>query len=707
MNLYRKLVATFLALAASAAMGAAFPDPLQVADTGLTVINRDTLIRLGGVPLQVTRTEFNKVLADERTRITNNSVGIFTAGDRIRILTEVGERIWVVGTGGTDAQNAAASHLRTVSLPGGSTIVLAGDANTVTATTGPPASGTGANGDVAVDRAANAFYTKAAGVWSLTDTLFPASTTSKVASVAAANAAAIASPNTLGSSYAVGAGAPYAFWRNDGFTTAPSRLIVSGAQGVGNVLTAVFPAGQTGAVQWYRDSGAGPTAISGATASTYTQVLADVGATITAQASAITATTFPQRSMYGQTIRRGGGANDSANAPAGSNVQTMATADRPFTHARFIFSNWDTSNTNTLRCKAVPSATFGSAPSVTTPTDVTVAGSTTITVPTGTAGTDSNNKLAGFVVSDPIAIASIPRTDGGSGYLIALRCYSAGVQNWTLTNSSFTTNYATEYKVRLGGGRDHGTWYNTGADAVTTWNTSYSLSMFGALQNVAIQTFATTPSTEFALFGDSQARGFATTSGFNSSALTVARLGSTEQTPISALVFGSPSMGTQYILANELQWLSAYQPQICAFQVYSTNDGIAQAAFDNAKTRALAFIQAAVAKGCVPILLGTYPYQAHTTTSEGYVIDLHNWIRAQGYDYLIIYNDLGDGASPQRLQSQYSADGTHLNDAGRIFEGTKLLQVIQAIKARLGLAFLGDQLMPPLAANDERFIKAA
>lgn len=58
---------------------------------------------------------------------------------------------------------------------------------------------------------------------------------------------------------------------------------ISGVPGVGNLLTANFASGYTGTVQWYRNG----VAISGATASTYTQISADAGTQITVRATSV------------------------------------------------------------------------------------------------------------------------------------------------------------------------------------------------------------------------------------------------------------------------------------------------------------------------------------------------------------------------------------------------------------------------------------
>lgn len=66
-------------------------------------------------------------------------------------------------------------------------------------------------------------------------------------------------------------------WFSQIINAGQGTISSSGATAVGQVLTAVAPTGVLASgYQWYRDTGAGPVAISGATGATYTRVSADV-----------------------------------------------------------------------------------------------------------------------------------------------------------------------------------------------------------------------------------------------------------------------------------------------------------------------------------------------------------------------------------------------------------------------------------------------
>lgn len=89
-------------------------------------------------------------------------------------------RVWKVTPG----------HARTVLLRPGLEVVLAADTNTLLFGAGAPSNGSGADGDVYVDWAGNAYYTKAAGAWASTGPLYPAGGAGGLPTPAVANGVA-------------------------------------------------------------------------------------------------------------------------------------------------------------------------------------------------------------------------------------------------------------------------------------------------------------------------------------------------------------------------------------------------------------------------------------------------------------------------------------------------------------------------------------
>lgn len=128
-----------------------------VTSAGMPVVNRSSIARAAGFK-HLTRAEFDQAVTDERAAI-GSGAGLYQAGERIYILGEEGYRTWFVGA------DAASSHARTVVLVSGKSAVLAADANASLGTTGAPANGTGANGDIATDWATGQVYIKTSGAW--------------------------------------------------------------------------------------------------------------------------------------------------------------------------------------------------------------------------------------------------------------------------------------------------------------------------------------------------------------------------------------------------------------------------------------------------------------------------------------------------------------------------------------------------------------
>lgn len=139
---------------------------LSVAGTDDPIVTTAQVPRLAGAFLFLGRTEFDAAVTAERTRITNNTIGIYANGQPIRVVGEQPVyRKWTLATGGSAAANAAASHANTVVIRPGLEVTLAADTNVVLIGSG--AAG-GNNGDIFVDFGANTISTKSAGVWSVT-----------------------------------------------------------------------------------------------------------------------------------------------------------------------------------------------------------------------------------------------------------------------------------------------------------------------------------------------------------------------------------------------------------------------------------------------------------------------------------------------------------------------------------------------------------
>jgi hypothetical protein len=133
--------------------------PLGTSNDQIPLVNKTEIWKSSGLHMHF------ETLADLNSGVTREVANIGAAsaiwfnGQPITVASEPAgvQRVWSISL----------QHARTVLLPTGVSVVLAAAGNTVLRTTGAPAGGTGAIGDLAVDFAAGSYYTKTgASVWS-------------------------------------------------------------------------------------------------------------------------------------------------------------------------------------------------------------------------------------------------------------------------------------------------------------------------------------------------------------------------------------------------------------------------------------------------------------------------------------------------------------------------------------------------------------
>jgi hypothetical protein len=135
-------------------------------------VNAAALGRFAGFQMNFANlAALNAAVQDERLNIGDGSP-LWSVG---QVFSVGGEPVGVVRTW-TNTGVAATSHARNVTLRAGLTVTVASDGNNVLATAGAPSTLVGSNGDIAVDFAANSYYTKSSNAWSLTsNAVFPGS----------------------------------------------------------------------------------------------------------------------------------------------------------------------------------------------------------------------------------------------------------------------------------------------------------------------------------------------------------------------------------------------------------------------------------------------------------------------------------------------------------------------------------------------------
>lgn len=189
--------------------------PLGTASTAVPLVRADALKQAAGLSqIYPDSASLQTAVTSEAANVAA-SAGIWSVGQPLGIASEVALGVWRSWNG---------SNARTAVLPGGLTVTLAGDANVVISTSGAPASGTGANGDVAIDRTANVYYLKTSGAWALKGSLLalsPAVGAPSTGSVTLDGSSRVATAARTGRSYS------YAYGTNSYTITASDGAVLT------------------------------------------------------------------------------------------------------------------------------------------------------------------------------------------------------------------------------------------------------------------------------------------------------------------------------------------------------------------------------------------------------------------------------------------------------------------------------------------------
>jgi lysophospholipase L1-like esterase len=129
------------------------------------------------------------------------------------------------------------------------------------------------------------------------------------------------------------------------------------------------------------------------------------------------------------------------------------------------------------------------------------------------------------------------------------------------------------------------------------------------------------------------------------------------------------------------------KPDIVVIETASPNDGVTtQAGFNGMLAKAVAFADACVRAGAVPILKTATPFYTYTTTTDPMRVAMNATVRGIGASGSMLVldadNAVSDSASPlAAIQSRYIAtsDGHHLNDAGHSAIAAALVPLLQQL----------------------------
>lgn len=414
--------------------------------------------------------------------------------------------------------------------------------------------------------------------------------------------------------------------------------------------------------------------------------------------------------LYIETVKRIGGSttgNYVSNSPASGQSAVNRTygqtigLERKGDAVRIVLMNSDISASANVEGVSVYTTNSAATSIPTGPETVVTFGGVAptsdspVVIPAGTAGPSglAHDRIFSYIRSDWMPISMVERTDGGSGYLLHVRIFSSGGLPRVLLPQTFTSSYATGW-LAASGGREFSTWYGTGDLTHTpAWAGATTTTRQFVAPPMIVQVRGTTPILNIGQGFDSQAQGFHAAPGAWTDptgveyygALLAAQKARANGPMFSAANLGSDGMQGSSGHLNIRKWINALDLDAVAFQAWSGNSGYANIERD--KALALETIAYARSKNCVPILMSAYPRIDSTASgqsAEQNLLNLNAWIAVQNTLSVNVYNALGNGATPQRLQTAYdSGDGLHRSIAGQDIEGMALLPIVQSVASKM------------------------
>lgn len=364
----------------------------------------------------------------------------------------------------------------------------------------------------------------------------------------------------------------------------------TGNLAVGQVLTAVAPTGTIpSGFQWYRDTGAGPIAISGATGPTYTRTSSDVAvfggnpvsitvAITSSQFMSSATVSYPPAAIFPNARKVLGLSMPFGDLLAGaltsnSSWRTVRRFQRPFKRIRCYLFNIDPANpmagakacwspSESLANGVKP--TIGGVVSDASSVQFLFGGSSTVTLPVG-----PGNGVPSVTVSDWLTTPSIAPTDGNPypiGYFTTLFTSGAQIGYSTPNGISFQT-----FLEGLSGMQHAFRVYTNGGDCVSTPAnfTSGGSTSFCVPMGIEVEYF--TGGRTIIACGDSTLQGTGNTANAGAALMVLSQL-DTQSNPANSFVLAQ-SGSTAARQDTKLRAIVAvHNPDIIYFQPFSVND---------------------------------------------------------------------------------------------------------------------------------------
>lgn len=352
------------------------------------------------------------------------------------------------------------------------------------------------------------------------------------------------------------------------------------------------------------------------------------------------------------------------NAPGYTLIQTLQGPKNGFGGLRFVFENHDTTraaNIDLASVAAVPTKNangpYASAK------NLTFSGLRAGVIPAATAGSTGNGNIPGMLVSDPVSIDSVPRTDGGTIPMIAIRVMTSSVnvapkipkQTWESAFASLPSwegQYTELSPAQNATGS--GDWV-TGQPSISgfspTWH-NYWLVQIG----YSIFFAKGEQKKNWVGFGDSIMIGQASERGCSGPVIKMC-----ESFGDSAMNFASG--GQKYI--DTCAIIRAVEPtlarnSVVAMFAASPNDGGTQDLWDASYAMMLDNYDFLVGKGHTPVVFTSVPWNGNSVVTV-----CRARLLASGLRVFDAYASINDPANPNHFLPAYdSGDHLHPSEAG-------------------------------------------
>jgi len=389
----------------------------------------------------------------------------------------------------------------------------------------------------------------------------------------------------------------------------------------------------------------------------------------------------------------GSGMTPGNSVNTNKDFRIVGTAEQHWDAVRLHILNYETANS-----VQGYTANFAPTANMTTPntptgtwTTFTWASAGSVNLSNATAGSGGTPKpIPSISSSDWMSganVQSVARNDGGTYPMWMITQHNpVGPGTYTYTfEAQSSTSFDTD---GLTGGRRFYKMFQGSIDGVTTPANFTTSTESNNCNPFIIQFRSRGRVASLMCSGDSIVGGSGTTSNMLSAGFLAAIGASSTTFPVQYLGAGYASRFTVDTLAEAKAFISAVNPHMCAYSVYSPNDGAISSTIVNTQLRqAMDFVQHCRANDCVPILITPTPDNSDSIASSVLKIGLTNTLlalRSQGVlvaDWWTAVSEYpgANVSTGYGWKSGYNADTQHPSDTGAAVMASVLRQTITPV----------------------------